>query len=81
MAEPMSPFSFSAWRKIAMPTWRPRKDPMIWATAEIEASPLLEYISRVRQVTGQHVSPAHLVSRAAGKAWDWIPFDRPVRTQ
>jgi hypothetical protein len=40
MAEPMSAFAFSTWRKIAMATWRPRKDPMIWATAEIEASRL-----------------------------------------
>jgi hypothetical protein len=31
MAESKSPLSFSTWRKIAMATWRPRKDPMIWA--------------------------------------------------
>jgi 2-oxoacid dehydrogenases acyltransferase (catalytic domain) len=63
MAEPTSLLSFSTWRKIAMATWRPRKDPMIWATAEIEASRLLEYIGRVRHATGQHVTPAHLVGR------------------
>ena len=73
MAEPNSPFSFSTWRKIAMATWRPRKDPMIWATAEIEASRLLEYISRVRHVTGQHVTPAHLVGRAAGRVFEALP--------
>ena len=73
MAESMSPLSFSTWRKIAMATWRPRKDSMIWATAEIEASRLLEYIGRVRQATGQHVTPAHLVGRAAGRVFEALP--------
>jgi hypothetical protein len=73
MAEPTSPLSFSTWRKIAMATWRPRKDPMIWATAEIEASRLLEYIGRVRHATGQHVTPAHLVGRAAGRVFEALP--------
>ena len=36
---------FSVWRKIAMATWRPRKDPMISATMDIEATRLLEYIA------------------------------------
>jgi hypothetical protein len=73
MAETKSPLSFSTWRKIAMATWRPRKDPMIWATADIEASRLLEYIDRVRHATGQHVTPAHLVGRAAGKVFEALP--------
>ena len=73
MTEPMSPLPFSTWRKIAMATWRPRKDPMIWATADIEASRLLEYIDRVRHATGQHLTPAHLVGRAAGKVFEALP--------
>jgi 2-oxoacid dehydrogenase/acyltransferase catalytic subunit len=73
MAESKSPLSFSTWRKIAMATWRPRKDPMIWATADVEASRLLEYIDRVRHATGQHVTPAHLVGRAAGKVFEALP--------
>jgi hypothetical protein len=73
MFEPMSAFPFSTWRKIAMATWRPRKDPMIWATADIEATQLLEYIDRVRHATGQHVTPAHLVGRAASKVFEALP--------
>jgi hypothetical protein len=73
MAQSKSPLSFSTWRKIAMATWRPRKDPMIWATADIEACRLLEYIDRVRHATGQHVTPAHLVGRAAGKVFEALP--------
>lgn len=73
MAASKSPLAFSTWRKIAMATWRPRKDPMILATAEIEATRLLEYIDRVRDATGQHVTPAHLVGRAAGKVFEALP--------
>ncbi len=73
MAQAMSPLSFSTWRKIAMATWRPRKDPMIWATADIEATRLLEYIDEFRHTTRQHVTPAHLVGGAAGKVFDALP--------
>ncbi len=73
MLGPTAPFSFSTWRKIAMATWRPRKDPMIWATTDVEAARLLEYIDQVRHVTGQHVTPAHLVGRAAGKVLEALP--------
>src|ERR1700756_894386 len=58
-----SPLSFSTWRKIARATWRPRKDPMIWATVDIDATRLLHYIEDLRAATGCHVTPAHLVGR------------------
>jgi pyruvate/2-oxoglutarate dehydrogenase complex dihydrolipoamide acyltransferase (E2) component len=73
MIEPATSLAFSTWRKIAMATWRPRKDPMIWATADIEAPRLLKYIELVRHATGQHVTPAHLVGRAAGKVFEALP--------
>jgi pyruvate dehydrogenase E2 component (dihydrolipoamide acetyltransferase) len=68
-----SPLSFSTWRKIAMATWRPRKDPMIWATADIEATNLLRYIAEVRAATGYHVTPAHLIGRAAARVFQALP--------
>ncbi|OBB66295.1 hypothetical protein A5781_09320 [Mycobacterium sp. 852002-30065_SCH5024008] len=64
---------FSVWRKIAMATWRPRKDPVIWATMDIEAVRLLEYLRQVREATGQHVTPMDLVGRAAGKVIEALP--------
>ena len=48
--------SFSTWRKVAMAIWCPRRDQMIWATSDIEASRLLQYIDRGRHTTGQHVT-------------------------
>ena len=64
---------FSVWRKVAMATWRPRKDPMISATVDIEAPRLLEYLRQVRDATGQHVTPMDLVGRAAGKVLEALP--------
>ena len=64
---------FSVWRKIAMASWRPRKDPTISATMNIEASALLGYIDDVKAATGQHVTPMHLVGRAAGKMLEALP--------
>ena len=64
---------FSVWRKIAMATWRPRKDPVISATMDVEASTLMEYISDVRRATGAHVTPVHLVGRAAAMVYDALP--------
>ena len=64
---------FSVWRKIAMASWRPRKDPMIAATLDVDAGPILDYIDQVRRATGVHVTPAHLVGRAAAKVAEALP--------
>ena len=64
---------FSVWRKMAMASWRPRKDPTISATMNIEASGMLRYIDDVKAATGQHVTPMHLVGRAAGKMLEALP--------
>lgn len=56
-----------------MATWRPGKDPRIFATMDIEAPRLLEYIGQVRDATGQHVTPMDLVGRAAGKILEALP--------
>jgi 2-oxoacid dehydrogenases acyltransferase (catalytic domain) len=73
MTEATSAIAFSVWRKIAMATWRPRTDPTISATMDIEAPALLEYVDRVRVATGQHVTPVDLVGRAAGKVFEALP--------
>ncbi len=80
------PIPFSVWRKIAMASWRPRKDPAILATIDVDAGALLGYIDDVRAATGAHVTPVHLVGRAgreglrgASRA-EWPRGLRPVRT-
>jgi pyruvate/2-oxoglutarate dehydrogenase complex dihydrolipoamide acyltransferase (E2) component len=64
---------FSVWRKIAMATWRPRTDPIISATMDVEATRLEEYIAQVRAATGEHVTPMHVVGRAAAKVFLALP--------
>ena len=73
MTETTVPIPFSAWRKMAMATWRPRKDPMIAATMDIDAPQLLNYIDQVREATGVHLTPMHLVGRAAAKVFEALP--------
>lgn len=67
------PVPFSVWRKIAMATWQPRRDPIIWATLDIDAARLLDYIDAVRAGTGRHVTAMDLVGRAAGKVFQALP--------
>jgi pyruvate dehydrogenase E2 component (dihydrolipoamide acetyltransferase) len=61
------------WRKIAMASWRPRKDPAILATIDVDAEALLRYIEQVRSATGAHVTAAHLVGRAGAKVTEALP--------
>jgi hypothetical protein len=56
-----------------MATWQPRKDPIIWATLDIDAAQLLTYIADVRAATGRHVTAMDLVGRAAGKVFEGLP--------
>ena len=65
--------AFSQWRKIAMATWRPRRDPMIFASVDIDAGRALAYLDAARRATGQHVTMMHLVGRAAGLVIHELP--------
>jgi pyruvate dehydrogenase E2 component (dihydrolipoamide acetyltransferase) len=56
-----------------MASWRPRKDPTIAATLDVDAGPVLGYIERVRRATGVRVTPAHLVGRAAARVVEALP--------
>jgi len=73
MADKKDPLPFSVWRKIAMASWRPRKDPAILATIDQDAGRLLEYLDAVQKATGVHVTPMHLVGRASAKVFAAMP--------
>ena len=73
MAVTKDPLPFSVWRKIAMASWRPRKDPAILATIDQDAGRLLEYVDAARKATGEHVTPMHLVGRASAKVFAAMP--------
>jgi pyruvate dehydrogenase E2 component (dihydrolipoamide acetyltransferase) len=73
MTDTKDPLPFSVWRKVAMASWRPRKDPAILATIDQDAGCLLEYIDAARKATGVHVTPMHLVGRASAKVFSAMP--------
>jgi len=73
MTDRRDALAFSAWRKIAMASWRPRKDPAIMATIDQDAGRLLEYMDAVQKATGVHVTPMHLVGRASAKVFSAMP--------
>ena len=73
MAVTKDPLPFSVWRKIAMASWRPRKDPAILATIDQDAERLLQYMDAVQKTTGVHVTPMHLVGRASAKVFSTMP--------
>jgi len=56
-----------------MSTWQPRTDPIIWATLDVDAGRLVDYIEDVRAATGQHVTAMDLVGRASAKVFQALP--------
>ncbi len=73
MTEGNGSIPFSVWRKIAMASWRQRKDSWITATIDVDAGALLQYVNQVRSVTGVHVTPVHVVGRAGAKVFEALP--------
>ena len=73
MTEGNGSIPFSVWRKIAMASWRQRKDPWITATLDLDAQALLQYIEAVRSATGVHVTPVHVVGRAGARVFEALP--------
>jgi pyruvate dehydrogenase E2 component (dihydrolipoamide acetyltransferase) len=58
----------SSWRRIATGTWGSANDPTIYGTLEIDVSNALEYIERLRDDTGEHVTITHVVTKAIANA-------------
>ena len=65
--------AFSQWRKIAMATWRPRQDGMIYASFDVDAEPALAYVAAAREATGEHVTMCHLTGRAVARVIEQVP--------
>ncbi len=72
------PAKMSAWRKIAMGTWRSAGDPSIYATVEIDATNLLQFISRESQ-EGRRITPTVVVAKAAALSLREFPILNTVR--
>ncbi len=68
----MKPHSSTGWRRIAAAVWGPPNDPQIYGTFELDASALLAFIRREREL-GHHVTPTHLAGRAVARALSAVP--------
>ncbi len=60
-------------RKLAVATWRTSKDGRIYARMAVDATPMLEYVERVRAETGERVTLTHVVGTALGHAISEVP--------
>ena len=56
------------WRKVAAQTWRPPRDPSVYATLDIPMRSALAYLERQREETGVRVTVTHLVARGVALA-------------
>jgi pyruvate dehydrogenase E2 component (dihydrolipoamide acetyltransferase) len=52
------------WRRVAVHTWRPPRDPSVYAIVDVPVRGALDYIERIREATGTRVSVTHMVARA-----------------
>ncbi len=62
----------SVRRQIAVASWRAPKDGRIYASFAVDATPMLEYVERVR-ATGQRVTVTHVIGAALGRAICEVP--------
>ena len=63
----------SVRRRVAVATWRPSRDGRIHTRAEIDVTPVSDYIERTRARTGEHVTVTHVVGAAVGRAIAAVP--------
>ncbi|MCA9516397.1 MAG: 2-oxo acid dehydrogenase subunit E2 [Myxococcales bacterium] len=63
----------SAFRKIAIGTWRTAYDPSVYGTMEVEMDRAMDYLARFRDATGLRVTVSHLMAKAMAAALERTP--------
>jgi hypothetical protein len=63
----------SGWRKLAGSAWSRPMDPQFFGDLELDAGPLLRYISDARQAEGVHVTMTHMVGKAVAHGLTEVP--------
>lgn len=61
------------WRKLAVHTWSPPRDPSTYALVHVPMTTALDYCERVRRETGVHVTVTHLTVRGVALALKQFP--------
>jgi pyruvate/2-oxoglutarate dehydrogenase complex dihydrolipoamide acyltransferase (E2) component len=68
---PLAPLH--GWRRVAAQTWRPPRDPSVYATLDIPMRSALAYVERLREESGTKVTVTHLVARGVALALRQYP--------
>lgn len=58
------PLKLSAWRKVAIGTWRSAGDPSVYGIVEADVSRVLIYLEKIRHETGLKITFSHFIGRA-----------------
>lgn len=61
------------WRRVAASSWRSEAEASIYGWLDVDATRLLDYVRRLRQATGVHVTVTHLVGKAIAMAFARAP--------
>jgi len=61
------------WRKLAVHTWSPPRDPSTYALVDVEMEAALAYCERLRRETGVHVTVTHLAVHGVALALKQFP--------
>ena len=56
------------WRRVAVHTWHPPRDPSVYAIVDVPMRAALAYLERLREETGVRVTVTHLVARGVALA-------------
>jgi pyruvate dehydrogenase E2 component (dihydrolipoamide acetyltransferase) len=60
--------SLPAWRRVALGTWGPPRNPTAYGTLELDCGRVTEYLASLRARSGERVTLTHLVGKAAALA-------------
>ena len=58
----------SAWRKMAIGTWRTAKDPSVYGLLELDCTSALAYLENIGRTTGVKATMTHVVGAAIARA-------------
>ncbi|MCM2323939.1 MAG: 2-oxo acid dehydrogenase subunit E2 [Oligoflexia bacterium] len=61
------PLKLSAFRKVAIGTWRTAHDPSVYSILELDVGPALNYLQRIQAKTGTKVTLTHFTGKAAAE--------------
>jgi pyruvate dehydrogenase E2 component (dihydrolipoamide acetyltransferase) len=63
----------SAFRKLAIGSWRTTWDPSVYGALTLRMEPALEYMARFRAATGRHLTVTHMIGKAIGAVLAAMP--------